>query len=100
MGWPGRLYGCGRPFQFPITLRAGPPTRGLFLTWDDKHTAESVHELVKHDPDGDYTRVTHEDIKASGIDAAKVANFANVTEVVHQSDGDMKETEHVENDAK
>ena len=65
----------------------GEPMRGLFLTWDDAHTADTIEQLREYDSDGDYSRVTDEgnlsrDEFAEALDvaeAAEAAEAANAT---------------------
>ena len=51
-GWPGEVFGCGRPFRFPDDSGTG-----LFVTWRDEVTGTSHPTTV--DAVGDYSIATN-----------------------------------------
>ena len=50
-GWPGEVFGCGRPFRFPDDSGLG-----LFLTWSEQLTGVEHPSTV--DAEGDYSIAT------------------------------------------
>ena len=57
-GWPGTVYGCGRPFCFPESPSLGTGNIGVFLTWNNA-TEGDLEDIRSADPTGDYSRVVH-----------------------------------------